>query len=83
MEFTVHEAKTHFSKLVHQALSGMEVIITSGRERTRIAKLVPFEDQKAIRVGWLAGKMPAVGPDHPFFEPLPHDELGAWSGEGE
>ncbi len=83
MEFTVHEAKTHFSKLVHQALAGEEVIITSGKERNKVVKLVAYKENKPIKMGWLKGQIPDVGLDHPFFDPLPEDELRLWNGEGD
>ena len=83
MEFTVHEAKTQFSKLVHQTLAGEEVIITSGKERTKVVKLVPYEEKRPIRMGWLKGQIPDIGLDHPFFDPLPENELRLWNGEGE
>jgi antitoxin (DNA-binding transcriptional repressor) of toxin-antitoxin stability system len=83
MEFTVHEAKTQFSKLVHHVLAGEEVIITSGKERTKVVKLVPFEEKKPIKMGWLKGQIPDVGPGSPFFDPLPEDELRLWNGEGD
>ena len=83
MEFTIHQAKTQFSKLVQHALSGQEVVITSGKERNKVVKLVPFEEKPAIRMGWLKGKIPDVGPGSPFFDPLPEDELRLWNGEGD
>ncbi|MDX1979979.1 MAG: type II toxin-antitoxin system Phd/YefM family antitoxin [Bryobacteraceae bacterium] len=54
MEASVHEAKTHLSRLLEQVLLGEEVIVTrSGRP---VARLVPFEARKAKRkVGSAAG----------------------------
>jgi antitoxin (DNA-binding transcriptional repressor) of toxin-antitoxin stability system len=83
MEFTVHQAKTQFSKLIAQALAGEEVIITRGKERNQIVKLVPVQEKKPIRIGWLKGQIPDVGPGSPFFDPLPEDELRLWNGEGD
>jgi prevent-host-death family protein len=89
VEFTVHEAKTHFSKLVQQALAGEEVVITSGKARKPVVKLVAAatpsstEPKKRPKLGWLKGQLPDIGPDHPFFDPLPEDELALWNGEGE
>ena len=83
MEFTVHQAKTQFSKLIAQVLAGEDVVITRGKERSKIARLVPFEEKKPIRVGWLKGQIPDVELDHPFFDPLPEDELRLWEGEEE
>ncbi len=80
---TVHEAKTHFSKLVQHALAGHEVVITSGKERNKVIRLVPYVKKKPIRIGWLKGRIPDVGPGSPFFDPLPEEELRLWNGEGD
>jgi prevent-host-death family protein len=68
----VHEAKTHFSKLLEQAHQGQEIIVAkAGRP---YARLVPLANKVAERrPGRLAG---TVG--DAFFEPLPEDELFAW-----
>lgn len=74
---SVHEAKTHLSRLIRQVLAGEEVVITRGRER--VARLVPAATEKPKRtMGRLAGK---VVIDEQFFEPLPDDELAAWEGD--
>jgi prevent-host-death family protein len=83
MEFTVHQAKTQFSQLIARAAAGEEVVITHGKERKKLVKLVPFEEKKPIRIGWLKGQIPDVGPGSPFFDPLPEDELRLWNGEGD
>jgi antitoxin (DNA-binding transcriptional repressor) of toxin-antitoxin stability system len=86
MEFTVHEAKTHFSKLMKHTLAGEEVVITSGKARTPAVKMVPCQAEpkrKPIRIGWLKGQLGDVGPGSPFFDPLPEEELRAWEGEAE
>ena len=80
MQYSVHEAKTHFSKLLAQVARGEEVIITSGRGRKHIAKLSRIEEQKLPRIGF-AKHWPEPGPE--FFEPLPEDELRLWNGEGD
>lgn len=66
----VHEAKTHFSKLLEQAHQGQEIIVAKAGKP--YARLVPLADHVAERrPGRLAG---TVG--DAFFEPLPEDELG-------
>lgn len=79
-EVTMFEAKTNLSKLVERAQQGEEVIITSGRERKPVARIVAIETpQKAVRqLGRFEGVF-EVGPE--FFEPLPEDELRLWEGE--
>jgi prevent-host-death family protein len=78
---TIFEAKTTLSELVRRAQLGEEIIITSGRERKPVARLVaidPTPERK--RIGFLAGKG-RLTPE--FFDPLPEDELRLWNGEGE
>lgn len=77
MEATMHEAKTQLSKLVERALAGEEVILTHGRNRTPVVRLVPVEyAQIQMRpVGLYKGQID-IGPK--FFEPLPEDELALW-----
>jgi prevent-host-death family protein len=67
----VHEAKTHFSKLLERVRSGEEVIIAKGG--TPCARLVPLEAPKPRQPGLLHGEV-----EETFFDPLPEDELGAW-----
>jgi prevent-host-death family protein len=75
----VHEAKTHFSKLLERVQAGEEITIAKAGKP--YAKLVKFEaPRKAKRTpgGW-----PATGdiPDSVFFDPLPEDELALWEGK--
>ena len=78
---TIFEAKTQLSQLLRKAQQGEEVIITSGRAHTPVARLVAVKPARASkRIGFLEG-LGSVGPE--FFEPLPEDELRLWEGEGE
>ncbi len=80
MEFTTLEAKTQLSKLLAMVRAGEEVVITAGRERKPVAKLVPVEPKRGIRIGLMKDIMPPITSD--LFEPLPEEELRAWE-EGE
>ncbi len=40
MEATMHEAKTNLTKLVERALAGEDVVLTRGKERKPIARIV-------------------------------------------
>ncbi len=52
----VHEAKTHFSKLLEKVASGEEVIISKAGKP--VAKLVPYQPAAAPRIGgFLAGQI--------------------------
>ena len=43
---SVHEAKTHLSRLLRRACAGEEVIIT--RSGSPVARLVPIEEEKPV-----------------------------------
>jgi len=72
---TVHEAKTHLSRLIADALAGKEVIIARGKEP--VVKIVPIEKKFKRTPGTLKGKID-IGPE--FFEPLSDEELALWEG---
>lgn len=71
VKVNVHEAKTHFSRLLDRALAGEEVIVMkSGKP---LVKLVPVESAPATRkLGTAKGDF--VVPDD-FNAPLPDDIL--------
>ena len=76
-QFTVHQAKTHLSKLIAAAERGEEVVIA--RRDKPAVRIVAASDLKPPRVfGAYRGQF-HVGPE--FFEPLPDDELALWNGE--
>ncbi|MGD0520476.1 MAG: toxin-antitoxin system subunit antitoxin [Terracidiphilus sp.] len=92
MEATMHQAKTQLSKLVKRTLAGEEVVLTRGRKRVPVVKLVAVES--ALPAGEIRslpafknGKRPIglykgqfeIGPE--FFEPLPEEELALWEGK--
>ena len=53
---TVHEAKTHLSRLLVQVEQGEDVVVARGR--TPVARLVPIRaaDRPRRRLGTLAGR---------------------------
>lgn len=62
----MHEAKTHFSKLVKRAVAGEEIVVANaGRPVARIVAFVPA--QTVRKPGMLAGKI-AIKPG---FDELP------------
>jgi len=71
VEVNVHEAKTHLSRLLEQAMAGEEVIIMrSGR---KLVRLTPVESAPfRRRLGTAKGDF--VVPDD-FDAPLPDDVL--------
>lgn len=76
----VHEAKTHYSKLLERARAGEEIVLA--KDGVPVAKMVPYEapkPKKRVPGGWpeLAGI-----PDSVWFDPLPEEELALWEGRG-
>ena len=70
----VHEAKTHFSKLLERVRQGEEIIVAKAGKP--VAKLVPVGEGAALRVpGSARGKI-AVAED--FDAPLPDELLDAF-----
>lgn len=79
---TVHQAKTHLSKLIAAAERGEEVVIARGDKPA--VRIVPFKPVDPVvterRFGRLKGQ---VSLDDRFFEPLPEDELRLWEGRND
>ena len=69
----VHEAKTHFSRLLDKAHAGEEIILCKAGKP--YARLVPLAPAGKRPLGFIKGKL-----DSMFFEPLPDAELAAWEG---
>ncbi len=76
---TIFEAKTNLSELVKKAQAGEEVVITSGREKKPVARIVPTEPVKLQRLGYMEHLGIEI-PDSFFFDPLPEEELKLWEG---
>ena len=80
---TIHEAKTHLSRLIKDVLAGKEVVVANRKEP--LIRLVPVKPVKRAKreLGWLAHTLPP-GKDplaDGFWDPLPDDELALWNGE--
>jgi prevent-host-death family protein len=74
--FNVHEAKTHFSKLLDRVLEGETVLIT--RNGTPVAELVPAR-KRGIVLGAGAGD-PNFNPHAPddWWRPMTSEEAEAF-----
>ena len=68
----IHEAKTHFSKLLERVALGEEIIIARAGEP--IARLSPLIQKQARTPGGAEG----LEVPESFFEPLPEDILKAF-----
>lgn len=76
MVVNIHEAKTHFSKLVARAAGGEEIVI--GKAGKPLAKLVPYREPHGPRTpgGW-EGRV-QIAAD---FDELPPEVAAAFRGE--
>ncbi len=77
---TIHEAKTHLSRLLEEVEKGGEVVIS--RRDKPIARLVAIEKEELPKrvPGRFAGQFELGSA---FFEPMSDDELARWEGRGE
>ena len=73
-QVSVHEAKTHLSRLLRRALAGEDVVIT--RSGKPLARLVPIEENHPV-FGVDEGRF--VVPDD-FNDPLDDDLLRTFEG---
>ena len=77
MNVTVHEAKTHLSRLLARVEAGEDVVISRGG--TPVARLVPVTSGKPRSlIGALRGGVDLDG----FDEELPDGLLDAFEGSG-
>lgn len=72
----IHEAKTHFSKLVDRVMQGEEIMISKAGKP--VIKLVPLTNKRKITFGLLKGKI-EIAED--FDDPLPDDLLSSFEGD--
>ncbi|MHB1157339.1 MAG: type II toxin-antitoxin system Phd/YefM family antitoxin [Phycisphaerales bacterium] len=80
MKFTnIHDAKTHFSRLVDRAIRGEEVIIAKAGKP--VAKLVKWRSPRKMRRGGQWRGQVWISED--FDGPLPPDIQDAFEGRGE
>jgi len=70
-QVNVHEAKTHFSRLLDRAHAGEEIVIA--KDGVPFARLCPLDLPSKRQPGLLKGTI-----DDAFFDPLPESELEAW-----
>jgi|SRR5579859_320618 len=72
MAYTVHQAKTHFSRLLKEAEEGKEVIVMRGDKP--VAKIVPIDaPTRPRRV--LGGFEGLVHADDSVFDPLTDEQM--------
>lgn len=76
MLVNIHNAKTHFSKLVNQVLKGEEVIIAKGGKP--LIRLVPYTKEVEVRRGGQLKGLIKISED--FDAPLPEEILKQFYG---
>ena len=72
--YNIHEAKTHFSKLIEKARLGEEVIVAKAGKP--VVRLVPMDAPKKRRQPGSARGMFTMSDD--FDDPLPEEMLKAF-----
>jgi len=75
----IHEAKTHFSKLVERANAGEEIVIA--RAGRPVARLVPYTDDAERAVPRVPGGWKGRVWIADDFDELPDDIVAAFDGE--
>ena len=77
MAYTVHQAKTHFSRLLKEAEAGQEVIVMRGSKP--VAKLVPFDEAKPEPLPFrlMGAYRGRIHWEEDAFEPMTAEELRA------
>jgi prevent-host-death family protein len=75
----IHEAKTHFSKLVERANAGEEIVIA--RAGTPVARLVAYVDDGERAVERVPGGWEGRVWMTDDFDELPEDIVAAFDGE--
>lgn len=77
MLINIHDAKTHFSKFINQALKGDEIIIA--RDGKPLIRLVPYAEETQVRRGGQFKGLMQISDD--FDAPLPEEILKQFYGD--
>jgi prevent-host-death family protein len=76
MTVTIHQAKTHLSRLLQQVQLGEEVTVCRGKQP--IAKLVPADSAPVVRPKVGLPTSPRIAITEDAFAPLADGELKDW-----
>jgi len=75
----IHEAKTHFSKLIERVQAGEVIVVAkAGKAVARLVPTLPPARRRPPRE-WAGIEIP----DSAFFDPLSDEDLAAWEGAGD
>lgn len=75
----IHEAKTHFSKLINDVLEGKIVVIA--KSGVPLVQLTPYSEEIQPRQGGQLRGLIEISKD--FDAPLPKEVLESFYGDGE
>jgi prevent-host-death family protein len=79
MEINIHQAKTHFSRLIQRVEAGEEITIArAGKPVAKMVAIIPEQGERQL--GSLQGQI-YIADD--FDAPLPDDLLALFNGEAE
>ena len=73
MQYNIHEAKTHLSRLLERACQGEDIVIA--KAGVPFVRLVPRVPRQERELGFLRGEF-TVGEE--IFEPMSEQELEEW-----
>jgi len=73
MAYTVHQAKTHFSRLLREAEAGQEVVVMRGTKP--VAKLVPIAELPVGRRTLAGSYRGKISWTEGAFDPMTDEEL--------
>lgn len=76
MTVTIHQAKTHLSRLLHQVEQGEEIIVCRGKQP--VAKIIPSGPNQPTRPKVGQPTSPRFLVPEDAFAPLSEDELKDW-----
>lgn len=77
MLINIHDAKTHFSKIINQVLDGEDIVIARGGKP--LVQLTPYSKEPESRHGGQFKGLIEISDD--FNDPLPADILKLFHGE--
>jgi len=76
MTVTIHQAKTHLSRLLHQVEQGEEVVVCRGK--LPVAKIIRTSASQPVRPRVGQATSPGFAVPDDAFAPLSEDELKVW-----
>jgi prevent-host-death family protein len=71
MQINIHDAKTHFSRIINQVLQGDEIVIA--RDGKPLVRLIPYSEEANVRRGGQLKGLIEISDD--FDAPLPLEIL--------